>query len=295
MLAVRSRSARARAAARPAARAAGLGGARPRARARGEEEVTPPITIAGVRPVERLGLQLVLDDGLEVVSGSAAQSLRLGWDDRRTLELRLRCRHWGGYVVGDLRVRVGTASGCSSPRAGSIAARAESSRSPRPCAGSCRPARRSRSRATRWRGRRARLEFADLRAFAPGDRVQAINWQASARRGELVVNERRGPERRRDPLPRHVCGRALRRALHARPGRPGRRDARDALPRPARPRRPRLLRQPPALADPGDGDRTAVPDRRRPARVARLSSTTPGRTSRSFPAARCRRRRSSSR
>jgi uncharacterized protein (DUF58 family) len=33
------------------------------------------------------------------------------------------------------------------------------------------------------------IEFADLRPFAHGDRVRRINWRASARRGELWVNE----------------------------------------------------------------------------------------------------------
>ena len=47
------------------------------------------------------------------------------------------------------------------------------------------------------------LEFADLRDFAPGDRVRSINWRASARRAgrgsELVVNER-SPERNADVI-----------------------------------------------------------------------------------------------
>jgi uncharacterized protein (DUF58 family) len=33
------------------------------------------------------------------------------------------------------------------------------------------------------------IEFADLRQFVAGDRVRRINWRASARRGELWVNE----------------------------------------------------------------------------------------------------------
>ena len=41
------------------------------------------------------------------------------------------------------------------------------------------------------------LEFADLRPFAFGDRVRRINWRASARRGELWVNEQH-PERNVD-------------------------------------------------------------------------------------------------
>ena len=41
------------------------------------------------------------------------------------------------------------------------------------------------------------LEFADTRAFVPGDRLRSVNWRASARRGELIVNERH-PERNAD-------------------------------------------------------------------------------------------------
>ena len=41
------------------------------------------------------------------------------------------------------------------------------------------------------------LEFADTRAFVPGDRVRSVNWRASARRGELIVNERH-PDRNAD-------------------------------------------------------------------------------------------------
>jgi uncharacterized protein (DUF58 family) len=41
------------------------------------------------------------------------------------------------------------------------------------------------------------IEFADLRPFAPGDHFRAVNWRASARRGELWVTQRR-PERNTD-------------------------------------------------------------------------------------------------
>jgi len=43
------------------------------------------------------------------------------------------------------------------------------------------------------------LEFADMRPFAPGDRVRSINWRASARRSQLVVNDYH-PERNTDVL-----------------------------------------------------------------------------------------------
>ncbi|MFL6188625.1 MAG: DUF58 domain-containing protein, partial [Actinomycetes bacterium] len=38
------------------------------------------------------------------------------------------------------------------------------------------------------------IEFADLRPFLPGDRPRSINWRATARRGDLMVNQRH-PER----------------------------------------------------------------------------------------------------
>src|SRR5581483_2226266 len=47
------------------------------------------------------------------------------------------------------------------------------------------------------RARGEGIEFADLRAFQPGDRVRRVNWRASALRGELWVNEQH-PERNTD-------------------------------------------------------------------------------------------------
>jgi uncharacterized protein (DUF58 family) len=41
------------------------------------------------------------------------------------------------------------------------------------------------------------IEFADLRAWTPGDAVKRVNWRASARRSELVVNETH-PDRNTD-------------------------------------------------------------------------------------------------
>lgn len=43
------------------------------------------------------------------------------------------------------------------------------------------------------------IEFADLRPFAPGDVVRRVNWRASARRGQLWVNEYH-PERNADVI-----------------------------------------------------------------------------------------------
>jgi uncharacterized protein (DUF58 family) len=41
------------------------------------------------------------------------------------------------------------------------------------------------------------IEFADIREWTPGDRLRHVNWRASARRGDLWVNEQH-PERNAD-------------------------------------------------------------------------------------------------
>ena len=61
-------------------------------------------------------------------------------------------------------------------------------------------ARRRCSPATRSRGRKGEgIEFADIRPWAPGDPLKRVNWRASARRGELWVNESH-PERNTDVI-----------------------------------------------------------------------------------------------
>ena len=76
-----------------------------RATALENDELDVELTVSSEVPVERLELVLVVADGLEVVSGASAQSLRLGWEDERTLELKLRCARWGNYELGDVRLR----------------------------------------------------------------------------------------------------------------------------------------------------------------------------------------------
>lgn len=159
------------------------------------------LVVGSERPVERLELLLALPEGLEVVSGARAVSLRLGWDEERVLTLRLRCLRWGNYHLGDLRVRARDRLGLVVWE-GRFDRRAplrvyplpETLRrivapvSTQPFAG---------NEVARQKGEG--LEFADLREFAAGDRVRSINWRASARRDVLVVNERH-PERNADVI-----------------------------------------------------------------------------------------------
>ena len=76
-----------------------------RATALENDELDVELVVSSEVPVERLELVLVVADGLEVVSGASAQSFRLGWEDERTLELKLRCARWGNYEIGDVRLR----------------------------------------------------------------------------------------------------------------------------------------------------------------------------------------------
>jgi uncharacterized protein (DUF58 family) len=159
------------------------------------------LVVGSERPVELLELLLALPEGLEVVSGAPAVSLRLGWEEERVLTLQLRCLRWGNYHLGDLRVRARDRLGLLVWE-GRFDRRAplrvyplpETLRrivapvSTQPFAG---------NEVARQKGEG--LEFADLREFAAGDRVRSINWRASARRDVLVVNERH-PERNADVI-----------------------------------------------------------------------------------------------
>jgi uncharacterized protein (DUF58 family) len=160
------------------------------------DEVLVELTVATDRPVERLELQLVLRPGLEVESGHAVQSLRLGWEEERTLELRLRCVRWGNYDVGDVRLR-------ARDRLGLLVWEERLDRTTRlrvyPAPEALRrlvqPVATQPSTGDEVARQKAQgLEFADLREFAPGDRVRSINWRATARRNRLIVNDRH-PER----------------------------------------------------------------------------------------------------
>ena len=172
-----------------------------RATAVEQDELEVALTVSSELPVERLELVLVVPGGLEILSGAPAQSLRLGFEDERRLELRLRCARWGNYELGDVRVR-------ARDRLGLVVWEARLDRRrrlrvyphPETLREIVRPVATqlfTGNEVARQKGEGT--EFADLREFAAGDRVRSINWRASARRNELVVNERH-PERNADVI-----------------------------------------------------------------------------------------------
>jgi uncharacterized protein (DUF58 family) len=165
------------------------------------DELALALTVGSLAPVERVEVVLVVPDGLEVVEGAAAQSLRLGWDEERTLQLRLRCLRWGNYDLGDVRLRARDRLGLlvwedavdRRQRLRVYPTPEELHRIVRPVTTQLFTG----NEVARQKG--DGLEFADLREFVAGDRLRAINWRASARRGALVVNERH-PERNADVI-----------------------------------------------------------------------------------------------
>jgi uncharacterized protein (DUF58 family) len=169
-----------------------------RERALEGDEVTLRIELTCTGGAARFDLLLLLPPQLSVEEG-ATRSLRLRTGEERTIEITLRCERWGAVRPGPLLVRARDVLGLRSwetvlgePPALRVYPREETLQSLVPplvtqvFAG---------NQVSRARGEG--IEFADLRAWQPGDRMRRVNWRASALRGELWVNEQH-PERNTD-------------------------------------------------------------------------------------------------
>src|ERR671934_44080 len=144
---------------------------------------------------------LELPRGLEVRDGAELVTVRLGDAERRELQFELHCRRWGGYAFGRVFLRARDPLGFASwewiadrRRPLKVFPREEALR------GLLRPVETQVFSGNHVARQRAEgIEFADLRPFVAGDRVRRINWRATARRGELWVNEQH-PERNADVI-----------------------------------------------------------------------------------------------
>ena len=132
-----------------------------------------------------------------VVEGGHARAIVLGGS--RRIAASLECARWGAFAIGPVFLRASDRLGFHSWEAR---------------AGVRRPLRVYPSVETTRsllepletqvyvgnqvsRARADGIEFAEIREFTPGDRLRRINWRASARRGDLWVNEQH-PERNTD-------------------------------------------------------------------------------------------------
>jgi uncharacterized protein (DUF58 family) len=163
------------------------------------DEVDAVVTVESPTGVSDLELLLVLPSGLTAADDENPVALRLAPGEGRELPMTLTVTRWGGYRIGDMVVRARDPLGAfhwegrvGPPRALKAYPR------PERVDDLLRPEKTqvySGNYVSRERGEG--IEFADLRPFAPGDRIRRVNWRASARRGELWVNEYR-PERNAD-------------------------------------------------------------------------------------------------
>jgi uncharacterized protein (DUF58 family) len=163
------------------------------------DEIEAEIEVDAASSVDLLELHLLLPPGLGVAEGDNPYGLRVHAGEERVLPLRLRCERWGSFELGDIHLR-------ARGRIGMLVWEGRVRRPhrirvyPRPELLQDLVAPLDTQLAPGDLVARMRadgLEFADTRGFVPGDRVRSVNWRASARRGELIVNERH-PDRNAD-------------------------------------------------------------------------------------------------
>jgi uncharacterized protein (DUF58 family) len=165
------------------------------------EDVQFTAEIHALTPVDRVQVALALPAGLESRPGTNPVALTLAANEKRTLELPVECARWGGYAVGRVVLRARDRLGLfvfeavADRRSGlKVYPRAEH------LLNLLRPLETqvyAGNQVARAKG--DGIEFADVRPFTVGDRPRRINWRASARRGDLLVNEMH-PERNTDVI-----------------------------------------------------------------------------------------------
>lgn len=170
-----------------------------RERALEGEHVELDVEVRALGPVARLELEARLPAGLVQLPAAPESASSLSAGQAYSYRRRLLCCRWGGRLVGHVRIRARDPLGFFTYR--------EEERHllplrvyplPEALRRLVRPAETQAftgNEVSRLKGEG--IEFADIRQFVPGDRVRRINWRASARRGQLHVNEMR-PERNAD-------------------------------------------------------------------------------------------------
>ena len=162
-----------------------------RERALEGDDVEATIRATSRGAIEQLDVLLELPEEFSVADGHNPQAVQLGPKGERELTLRLKCEHWGAYALGALSLRAHDHFRLFRYE-NRLDLRLPLKVYPKPelvrelllpletqvFTGNL---------VAREKGEG--IEFADLRPFVAGDRVRRINWRASARTGELWVNE----------------------------------------------------------------------------------------------------------
>jgi uncharacterized protein (DUF58 family) len=156
------------------------------------EEVELVVQVSARQAVSRLEVELQLPPGLRALAVEPmAQVGKLTAGGTRTFRRRIVCERWGGRLVGQLRLHTRDPLGLftyEEERRHPLPLRVYPA--PQTLRQLLRPVQTqvfAGNQVSRLKG--DGIEFADIRPFMPGDRVRRINWRASARRGQLQVNQ----------------------------------------------------------------------------------------------------------
>jgi uncharacterized protein (DUF58 family) len=155
------------------------------------DEVEVTLALSAPTGAERVEVLLELPHELTVSDGHNPQVVHVGDGQQRELSYHLACNRWGAFRVGRVFLRTDDVFGLFRHEA------VVDDRQPvkvYPTEQAVRNLLRpletqvfTGHHVARQKGEG--IEFADLREFVPGDRIRRVNWRASARRGELWVNE----------------------------------------------------------------------------------------------------------
>jgi uncharacterized protein (DUF58 family) len=154
------------------------------------ETVEGALELLSATPTDRLELRLATPPGL-ALGLEEDRALRLGAGSPRTLSLELDCVRWGAHALGPLRVRrydqlrlVADEQTVDLDTVLRVYPTQEALRAlVRPLGTQAAVG----DQVARTKGEG--IELAELRPFSEGDDLRRVNWRASARTGELVVNE----------------------------------------------------------------------------------------------------------
>ncbi|HEY4376716.1 MAG TPA: DUF58 domain-containing protein [Acidimicrobiales bacterium] len=163
------------------------------------EVVALQVDLRSTRPVTRFELAIAVPPGLSIDAQDRVRGLALRAGEHHHLAAAVTAERWGRYDLGGVRWRGRSRFGLLAAE-GSVPARHAVAVYPRPetlhhLVSARRTQSATGSHLARTKG--TGVEYADMRPFAPGDRMSEVNWRATARRGTTWVNERH-PDRSTD-------------------------------------------------------------------------------------------------